>query len=307
MGGGREATLRAFGRVAKPLLATELALGVDMGTTSQDIKLIYQGAELPPPGTGLTQQEKDGTPLEDHATGYGVVVAAKASCEFAGGKLSGATVAIEGFGKVGGGVASYMAAEGARVVAISTIKGTTYNENGLDVKRLLEKRRKTGDRAIEEYQDAQHLDRAALYSLPVDILIPGARPHVIDKNNVGSIQAKIISSIANVPITEEAEETLFQRGIISVPDFISNAGGVVLGTTDRIGGTAEQVFLGIRTLIRPITIEILDDARRKGANPHSLAVNRARERIIRARKGENPDQIAGNKWQFLGNINRDNA
>jgi len=175
------------------------------------------------------------------------------------------------------------------------------------VKRLLEKRRKTGDRAIEEYQDAQHLDRAALYSLPVDILIPGARPHVIDKNNVGSIQAKIISSIANVPITEEAEETLFQRGIISVPDFISNAGGVVLGTTDRIGGTAEQVFLGIRTLIRPITIEILDDARRKGANPHSLAVNRARERIIRARKGENPDQIAGNKWQFLGNINRDNA
>ena len=84
---------------------------------------------MPPRGPSLALEMRDGEPLENHATGYGVVVAIRAACDCAGVDIKGATVAIEGFGKVGGGVARYLASDGARVVAISNIDGTTALSN----------------------------------------------------------------------------------------------------------------------------------------------------------------------------------
>ncbi len=285
-GAQREAIMKAFGSAVKGLIAEAITLGPDMGTDAKDVATIYEGAGIPSRYSGLSLQDKDGEPLEDHATGYGVVVSAKAACEFAGVELKGATVAIEGFGKVGGGVARYMNEAGAKVVAISTIHGTVYNKGGLDIKKLLIARRKSGDKAVQEYKDAQHIDKGAIYFLPVDILVPGARPYVLDKGNANQVQAKIISSIANIPITDEAEELLFKRGIYSVPDFISNAGGVVLGVVDVLGGTADDVFKALRGLLGPLTQDILGEARKAGVNPRSLAVMRTREKVLKTRTGK---------------------
>lgn len=285
-GTSRETIMKAFGNGVKSLIAEGLTLGPDMGTDAKDVATIYEGAGVPSRYSGLALQEKDGEPLEDHATGYGVVVAAKAACEFAGIDLKCATVAIEGFGKVGGGVARYMTEAGAKVVAISNIHGTTYDKEGLDIKKLLATRKKSGDKAVQEYKDAQHIDKRDIYFLPVDVLVPGARPRVIDKNNANCVQAKIISSIANIPITDEAEEMLFQRGTYSVPDFISNAGGVVLGIVDVLGGTADDVFNALRELLDPLTRDILADARKQGVNPRSLAVKRAREKVLKTKTGQ---------------------
>lgn len=278
----RQAILRAFGNAVKPLLTAGVTLAADMGTDARDVATIYEGAGVLSGSTGLAQHEKDGEPLEDHATGYGVVVAAKAACKFAGMQFERATVAIEGFGKVGSGVARYVAEAGANVVAISTMHGAAYNEGGLDIEKLLDARKKCGDAAVEEYKDAQHIDKEAIYFLPVDILVPGARPHVIDKNKAGRVQAKVISSIANIPSTDEAEEILFQRGICSVPDFISNAGGVVLGVVDVLGGTANDVFRALREILAPLTHDILADAHKQGINPRSLAVRRTTEKVLKA-------------------------
>jgi glutamate dehydrogenase (NAD(P)+) len=285
-GAPREAILRAFGNAVKPLLTTGLGLGADMGTNAKDVAIIYEGAGVPQTSTRLAQQEKEGETLEDHATGYGVVVAAQAACGFAGMELKGATVAIEGFGKVGGGVARYMAEAGAKVVAISTISGAIYNQGGLDTKKLLSVRKQSGDRTVEEYEDARRIDKEEIYFLPVDVLIPGARPYVIHKNNAMQIQAKVISSIANIPITDEAEEMLFQRGTYSVPDFICNAGGVVLGVVDALGGTADDVFRAVRRILDPLVRDILADARKEMRSPRSLAVRRTREKVLKARTEE---------------------
>ncbi|UCD58368.1 MAG: Glu/Leu/Phe/Val dehydrogenase, partial [Candidatus Hydrogenedentota bacterium] len=228
----RQNLMRAFGRAVRPLIKANLSFGADIGTEASDLAYVYEGAELRWESAGLLTEEKDGEPLENHVTGYGVAVAAKAACEFAGIDVNGATVAIEGFGKVGGGVARYITEMGARVVAISTINGTIYNEDGLDIKRLLEARKTSGDMAVQEYENAKHLKKEELFTLPVDILIPGARPYVIHKGNAGRVKARVISSIANIPITDEAEEMLFQRKIHVVPDFISNAGGTVIGIID---------------------------------------------------------------------------
>lgn len=282
----RKDLMRAFGRAVKPLIPAGLAFGADIGTEAEDLDDVFEGAELPPQGTGLMAEQKDGEPIENHVTGYGVVVAAEEACAFAGLDLKGATVAIEGFGKVGGGVARYITEAGARVVALSTVDGMIYNEDGLDVQRLLDMRKESGDGAVAAYEGAEHLEREKIFSLPVDILIPGARPHVIHGENVREVRARVISSIANIPITDEAEVTLFRKGVLMVPDFVSNAGGTVLGIVDFLGGTSRHAFDACRDLIGGNTRTLLADAKKEGVVPRRLAMRRVEERVAAARKGE---------------------
>ena len=279
----RRELMLSFGRAVKPLLSAGVTLAADMGTDNEDVATFFEGAGVPKKFTGLSVQMIEGEPLEDHATGYGVVVAALAACQFAGLNIKNARVAIEGFGKVGGGVARYISESGATVVAISTIDGAIYNKDGLDVKALLEARKTAGDKAVLEYKKAKRIKSRELYSLPVDILIPGARPFVITRKNAGSVKAKIISSIANIPMTGEAETIIFKKGIMAVPDFISNAGGVILGVVDVLGGTADDVFRVLRDLLGPLSLGILEEAKQQGINPRALAVQKTTAKVMAAR------------------------
>jgi glutamate dehydrogenase/leucine dehydrogenase len=287
----RVTLMRSFGQAIKPLLQSGLVIGADIGTDAHDLAAIHDGAEIPFSYSGLSSQEKDGEPLENHATGYGAVVAARAACEFAGLALKGATAAVEGFGKAGGGVVRYLDQAGAKVAAVSTIHGAIYNPDGLDVHGLLEARKTLGDRAVSEYRDAEHLDLGRLFTLSVDVLVPGARPYVIDKDTAATVNAKVISSVANIPITDEAEEVLFRRGVHVVPDFISNSGGVIIAAVDLMGGEANDVFRVLEDVIFSLTRAILADARREGINPRALAVRRATEKVLAARRAETPQSL----------------
>lgn len=280
----KEKILKAFGKALRPYLLTrQYGAGADMGVDFSDVETIYEGCGIPSGRGGLLMKEKDGEILANLVTGYGVIVAARVACEFAGVEFKGAKMAIEGLGKVGRGAARYAAEAGAKIVAVSTIQGAIYNDKGLDVNRLLEICKKCGDRVVAEYEEAEHIPREALFLLPVDVLVPGARPWVINKDNAERIQARVISSGANIPITPEANETLFKQGVWSVPDFIANSGGVVASMVDFGGGTVEQVFKAIDELVGANTREVLVGARREGINPFSLAVRRNKEKVVRAR------------------------
>jgi len=213
-----------------------------------------------------------------------VIVAAAAACKLAGLELASASVAIEGFGKVGSGAARYLAGRGGRLAAVSTIRGTVYDPDGLDVDRLLALRRRHGDDLVDHCEGAERLPREALYGLPVDVLIPGARPYVIDEHNVAGVQARVISSIANIPITDAAEQVLADNGVLVVPDFISNAGGVVVAVLDQLGGSVDDVFHSLDQVIAPLTREILEESRQAGVTPRSLAVSRATQKALAARR-----------------------
>jgi glutamate dehydrogenase/leucine dehydrogenase len=291
----RRELMLSFGRAVKALLGAGVTLAADMGTDNDDVATFFEGAEVPKKFTGLSTQMVDGEPLEDHATGYGVVVAALSACQFACVDIKNARVAIEGFGKVGGGVARYISESGANVVAISTIDGAIYNKDGLDVKALLEARKTAGDKAVVEYKNAKHMRSQELYGLNIDILVPGARPYVITRKNAGSVKARIISSIANIPMTGEAEAMLFKKGVLVVPDFISNAGGVILGVVDVLGGTADDVFRVLRDYLGPLSSQILSEARQRGINPRALAVQKTTARVLAARQqpAAAPDFVQG--------------
>ena len=298
----RQRLLHAFGRAVQPLLSSGVTLAADIGTDGEDVNTFYEGAGLPSGSTGLALQEIDGEPLENHATGYGVVEAARAACTVANLDISHSTAAIEGFGKVGTGVARYLSELGTKVIAVSTLSGCLYHPEGLDVGRLFELKNQFGDDLVLNYPDVKPTDRTALYGLPVDILIPGARPYVIDDRNVEQVKAKVISSIANIPITDTAEEILFQKNILVAPDFVSNAGGITVALVDFLGGTAENVFDAIRKLLGPLTQEILVESLEKRINPRRLAITRTTKNVLAARQSPSAqsfDELLANVKQRL--------
>jgi glutamate dehydrogenase (NAD(P)+) len=159
-----------------------------------------------------------------------------------GGEWAGRSVAIEGFGKVGGGVAAEVARRGGRVVAVSTIRGCLADPAGLDVGRLLELRRDHGDASVERY-GRPVAPPAALFTAEADVLVPGTRPGVISRAVAEALPAsvKVVAPAANVPYTRAGAEVLHRRGIAALPDFVCNAGAVI-GYRSATDATPGQVL-----------------------------------------------------------------
>lgn len=282
IGSERQSIFRAFGKAIRPLLSSRVLLstGTDMGTYYEDLKIAFKASGRISLGR---EPQIDGVPVTDLATGFGVTVAAQEACRFLNFDFEESSVAIEGFGKVGGSVLKSMVKLGANVVAVSTINGCLYNPKGLDIDMLLNEREECGDECVLSFTNARHLPKEALFQLPVDILVPGARPREINSMNVGKIRAKIISSGANMPITEGAEEALYRRGIISVPDFIANAGGIISGLILMFGGDPSIAMQGVMRVIASSTANVLKSSHKEDVNPKKLAVRRAREKVLEAR------------------------
>jgi glutamate dehydrogenase (NAD(P)+) len=105
---------------------------------------------------------------------------------------------------------------------------------------------------------------------------------VLRVDNVDRLRAKLVVSGANIPATEEAERRLHERGVLQVPDFIANAGGVICASVEYHGGSEPQALATIEEKIRANTEAVLEAARRRGVLPRQAAVDLAVERVRRA-------------------------
>jgi glutamate dehydrogenase (NAD(P)+) len=274
----RYAVLDAFLTALRPFFEQRIYLpGADMGTSEEDFQPLRDGRS----GghySGLRSRVFDGLPLEDQLTGFGVVEAARAAAEFFAVPFPGARVAIEGFGKVGGGTARFFSRADARVVAVSTLAGTRFDSHGLDVDQLLALRQEYGDEAVRHYPQGKLLPRNKLFTLPVDILIPGARPDAINSKNVEKVQAKLVVPGANIPFTRSIANRLADRGIGVVPDFVSNGGGVLAALADIEGLDVEGAFRSVRERISANTALVLKHSREHRCPPFEAALEIIRER-----------------------------
>ena len=274
----REAVLEAFGEAAAPLLQTRAYMcGVDMGTSYEDMEVIRGAAGLPGEANSLAARRLHGLSMEELVTGYGVMASARRAGEMVGRSLEGASIVLEGLGKVGAGCLCQARQEEARVVAVSTLAGTRYDAQGLDVERLLALREEVGDESVVRYPHGQLLPKEALYSLRADILIPGARSHCITAEVARTVQASLIVPAANAPLTAEADAILYERGVTVVPDFVANAGGVVLAVVDAFGGGEEEAFSATGQRIAANTERALNEAQGRGVSPQQAAVAAAKE------------------------------
>lgn len=192
-----------------------------------------KGKEMPAAFTGKPL-EMWGLEGRSEATGYGGVVILKKLQEIFGFKPENTTLAIQGFGNVGSNFARFAALSGYKIVAVSEAEGGIYVEEGLNPEEVLRCRERKGKIAgcycvgsVCDPSYGKEITNKDLLELKVDILVPAAVENVITKDNAQKIKAKYIIEMANGPVTPEAQEILEKREIISVPDFLANAGGVI--------------------------------------------------------------------------------
>lgn len=176
-----------------------------------------------------------GSEGRETATAQGGLYTVRELAKRVGLKPEETTVAVQGMGNVGGFMAKLLKQDGYRVVAISDSKGGVVvrnkeegikNNERLNLDEVFQHKEKTG--SLSGLAVVQNISNSELLELPVDILIPAAMENQITMDNVNNIKAKYIVEMANGPTTPEADEILKERGVILVPDVLSNAGGVTV-------------------------------------------------------------------------------
>ena len=241
--------MEAFGRGLKSLVTKGVYFpGIDLGTTLEDLYSIMEGAGKP-----LVGEQIDGS----YATALTVFETARQVVKYSHRELSGVRVGIEGFGKVASAVAELLAGSGAKIVGVSTIEGMISSDNGLDVHKLLSLKNEFGDNLVHQYPAGEVEAPENLYSLDVDLLIPGARPRVINEKNVNQIEAKWIVPIANAPATWEAEQSLDEMGILFIPDFVANCGGILSSAMRGDNFDLEDVRYLVETTFAELVFALL--------------------------------------------------
>ncbi|MCO8245473.1 glutamate dehydrogenase GdhB [Haladaptatus sp. AB643] len=202
----------------------------DMGTNAQtmawimDAYSMQKGETTPGVVTGKPPVV-GGSYGRDEAPGRSVAIITREVCEYYDRPLDETTVAVQGFGSVGGSAARLLDEWGASVVAVSDVNGAVYEPDGLDV-AAIPSHEEEPEAVTRNTDDV--LSNEELLTLDVDVLIPAAIGNVITEANANDIQAEIIVEGANGPTTSGADATLTEREIPVVPDILANAGGVTV-------------------------------------------------------------------------------
>jgi glutamate dehydrogenase/leucine dehydrogenase len=248
--------------------------GPDLGTDEQCMGWIKDeiGRAVGMPGA------VGGIPLDEiGATGFGLAACIDVAREFIGLDLNGARVALQGFGAVGKHAARFLVDTGAVLVAASDTSGTLADPSGLDVNALI--LLKQAGRPLRDHDKGSKLAVDAILDVDCDVWIPAARPDVVRADNVSRLRTRLMPQGANIPCTLEAEEALHKCGVLVVPDFIANAGGVICASMEYRGGTQRAAFDYIDERIRANTRAVLEESQRNNLLPRAAAVALAERRV----------------------------
>lgn len=279
--------VRSFARAIKPFVPQKYVAGPDVNTGEKEMVLIAEELKNWKASTGKpanyclknsrTGKKMCGLPHELGSTGFGVAHATIAAAEAAGFDIKKMTVAIDGFGNVGEFAFRHLQKMGAKIVAVSGSRGGAYDENGLDLKILL--KLKSQNKPITEYPTGKKIRHSEIFELPVDILIPASVTDVINESNKNKIKAKIIVEGANIPMRENIENELFKKGIIIVPDFVANAGGVISSYAEYRGCGSKQMFEMVEKKLSCCARAIMKKSLAEKINPREVAMEIALKRV----------------------------
>ena len=268
----KERVIRTFAHALRN--ETDYIFGPDMGTDETCMAWIKDEIGR---AVGLPASI-GGIPLDEiGATGWGLSTAGEVAAPHAGLSLDGARVAIQGFGAVGKHAARFLSAKGTRLVAASDTRGTLVDPSGVDVAALIAT--KASGKTVCDHPRGEKRDVDAIVDVECDIWIPAARPDVIREDNVARLRTRLVLQGANIPFTPGAERSLHDRGVLVVPDFIANAGGVICAAMEYHGATESQAFQVIQEKIRANTLAVLEGAKAHGVLPRAAAVALAEARV----------------------------
>lgn len=277
----KKALVQAFGRGLRPFCPSAYIAAPDVSTGEEEMRWF---AEAVGSLKACTGKPKDigGIPHEIGSTGFGVAHAAILSLKHSGLDINQIKIAIEGFGNVARFAFKHLSQFGGEVVAVSDSKGCIYNPDGLNFEELLGIKKET--KSVVNYKPGNVLKNQDLFGLNVDVLILAALSDSITMKNVAQVKARIIVEGANIPITAEAEEFLYKKGVLVVPDFVANAGGVISSYAEYKGYKAEKTLELIKEKIRKRTRMVLGIARKKRIAAREAANEIAKEKVMKAMK-----------------------
>jgi glutamate dehydrogenase (NAD(P)+) len=264
----KERLIRAFAHALRN--ESDYIFGPDMGTDEGCMAWVKDETGR---ACGLPA-EIGGIPLDEvGATGWGLCQCAEVAAPAAGLALAGARVAVQGFGAVGKHAARFLAERGAILVAASDTSGTVLEPGGLDVAALIAL--KDAGKTVLDFPQGRKLDREAILDAECDIWIPAARPDVVRDDNVARLRTRLVLQGANIPFTPGAEAALARKGVLVMPDFIVNAGGVICAAMEYHGATRTQAFDAIAEKIRANSESVLREVRERKVLPRAAATDLA--------------------------------
>lgn len=226
--------------------------------------------------------EKCGIPHEFGSTGFGVSQAVKIAAKAANIDIKEAKIAIDGFGNVGSFTFHYLKKLGGKIIALADKDGAIFSENGFNEKTLGHFAKLK--QSIAKYPGVKKLKRADFYALPVDILIPASTTDVINEKNKKGVKAKIIVEAGNIPMSEKIEEEFFKKGILVVPDFLANGGGVISSYAEHRGYNPKTMLKIVKRKISQTVKEVLEKSLKQKKSPRKIALQIAQEKILKAMK-----------------------
>lgn len=191
------------------------------------------------------------------------------------------SVVVQGFGNAGQNVASFFNNASHSVIAVSDSSGAIYNEEGLDIEKLIEYKKDTG--SVVGFENSKNIEK--ILETNCDVLIPAALENQITADNADNINTKLILELANGPTTTEADDILFEKGIVVIPDILANAGGVTVSMFEweqnlkNEHWSEQEVFKKLQTIMHQESINIYNRAQKLKTDLRRAAFIIALERL----------------------------
>lgn len=289
--------MKSFARAVSVFVPDQWVSAPDMNVGEKEIEAFVEEIGDLKSATGKPER-LGGIPHELGTTGFGVGVSIETTLEVLSQvtpiqeSIKGLRVAIQGYGNVGSELAKYLANKGAKIVGISDYWGAAYNSDGIDVSRSLKHAYATDEaHSIKHCKGITEIQRNDLLYVDCDILVPAAVANVITVENAELIKAKLVVEAANNPTTSLAEQMLFKKGILVIPDMLVNAGGVIGSYVEYLGKSVDDAFAMIDSKIRQNTRQVLENSinTETVTLPRTIAMKIAMERVSKAMRARAPE------------------
>ena len=211
------------------------------------------------------------------ATGRGAAICTREAAKIKRLGLKGASFAVQGYGNVGANFAIILEEMvGATMVAASDSKGGVYSKKGLDAKKVLAFKEKTG--SVVGFPGAQEITNEELLEADCDVLCPAAFENVITADVAKKVKAKMVVEAANGPTTPEADKVLDNNKVFLVPDILANSWGVMVSylewvqDLERLRWSEEEVNATLESKMTSAFAKVHEEATSRGVSMRTGAL-----------------------------------
>ncbi len=271
----KDEIIREYAKAIKEFCPSEYVAAPDINTGEHEMEVFSKAIGSRKACTGKPEK-LGGIPHELGSTGFGVYHSTLVALKYLKKNPKKLTFAIEGFGNVGMFAAKFLSEYGLKFIAVSDSKGCLFRKEGIDYENLVNIKRKTG--SVINYSGIKK-ESKEIIKMDADILITAAIPDVIKINDVNKVKAKLIVEGSNIPMSMGVEEALHKKGILVIPDFVANAGGVISSYVEYTNGTKKEMFRLVEEKIKKNTDLVLKNAFKSRIKPRDAALEIAKARV----------------------------